>query len=529
MDGQDGVGSRLTTGRLAGGPILCVILFFWLAFAAMGKAATVVTADGPVRGIAAGGMREFLGIPYAAPPVGDLRWRPPQAAAPWTAPRDAGHFAGRCPQSDTLQTFARPSLTEDCLYLNVFTPDAPAPTPRPVMVWIHGGGLFDGESDDYDAAKLVKDGNAVVVTFNYRLGVLGFLAHPAIAAEGHAVANYGLMDQQFALKWVQANIAAFGGDPHNVTIFGESAGGDSVYANMASPTAAGLFQRAIVQSGSYAPVDTPVAEAEAAGRSFAAAAGCGDQSAACLRGLGVQQILAAQTGIEPGFIVDGTVLTVSKDEAFRSGKFNHVPVISGTNRDEHRWFIAVDRKPLDKPLRPGGYRAAIVDAYGADAEAVLAAYPLANYPDASIALADAMSASVFDCPNRRIMDWISAFVPAYVYEFADETAPSNLAPAGFPLGAAHTLELQYLFPRFHGATGVPHRLNMAQRTLSDRMVRYWTNFARSGDPNGPDLPPWPVEAGGIAVFQSAGASSRAPYDAEHKCSSFWDRLAKPRT
>ena len=182
MDGQDGVGWRLATGWLGGGPTLCVILFCWLAFAAIGHAATIVTADGAVRGIAAGGMREFLGIPYATPPVGDLRWRPPQPPAPWTAPRDAGHFAGRCPQNDTLQTFARPSLTEDCLYLNVSTPDAPASDPRPVMVWIHGGGLFDGESDDYDAAKLVKDGDVIVVTFNYRLGMLGFLTHAAICS-----------------------------------------------------------------------------------------------------------------------------------------------------------------------------------------------------------------------------------------------------------------------------------------------------------------------------------------------------------
>ncbi len=239
------------------------------------------TADGAVRGTVAGGTDEFLGIPYAAPPVGPLRWRPPQPADRWHGVRDATTFAPHCPQQ--ASPFGVASVSEDCLYLNVFAPAGGRPGGgRPVMVWIHGGALVTGESDDYDPAKLVSNGT-VVVTINYRLGALGFLAHPALADRpGGPSGNYGLMDQQAALRWVQRNIRQFGGDPRNVTIFGESAGGLSVLSQLDSPGADGLFQRAIVQSGAYNLTQTPLATAEAAGEAFAATAGCASQTAACL-------------------------------------------------------------------------------------------------------------------------------------------------------------------------------------------------------------------------------------------------------
>jgi para-nitrobenzyl esterase len=200
---------------------------------APGQTSVVRLTDGNVQGTVVNGVSEFLGIPYAAPPTGDLRWRPPIRAAHWKGTLQATKFGGTCAQ-EQRGVFASPSNNEDCLYLNVFAP-SPRPvsaTRFPVMVWIYGGGLFSGESDDYDGSKLASRGGVVVVTVNYRVGALGFLSHPAINAEGHPFANYGLMDQQFALQWVQRNIAAFGGDPHNVTIFGQSGGGTAVMALM---------------------------------------------------------------------------------------------------------------------------------------------------------------------------------------------------------------------------------------------------------------------------------------------------------
>ncbi len=277
----------------------------------------------------------FLGIPYAAPPVGDLRWKPPQPHGHWTGVREATAFANHCPQ--TASPFGLASTTEDCLYLNIFRPardgdddedadeegdDSPEEG-LAVMVWIHGGALLVGESDDYDPVRLVQHG-VVVVTINYRLGVLGFLAHPALSAESpvHASGNYGLMDQQAALRWVERNIASFGGDPRRVTIFGESAGGLSVHSHLASPLSAGLFQRAIVQSGAYALAQPSLSQAEAQGQAVAIRAGCTDQTAACLRARPVQTLLDANRDGSVIPDVDGHVLTQTIGASLASGQFN---------------------------------------------------------------------------------------------------------------------------------------------------------------------------------------------------------------
>jgi len=255
----------------------------------------VATDLGQVRGVSNGATQQFLGIPYAAPPVGDLRWRPPQEPERWNGVRDATSFGPHCPQVAT--PYGTPSMTEDCLFLNVFTPpktNQGRPHLLPVMFWIHGGGLVVGESDGYDPSNLVAQG-VVVVTINYRIGELGFLAHSALTAESPkgASGNYGLLDQQAALRWVRRNIRAFGGDPDNVTIFGQSAGGLSVQSQLASPLAAGLFHKAIVESGAYSLQQPSLAAAEAIGAVFAASAGCAVPStAACLRSLPVQVILA---------------------------------------------------------------------------------------------------------------------------------------------------------------------------------------------------------------------------------------------
>src|SRR5579871_4673593 len=276
--------------------------------------------DGLVRGASAAGVDSFLGIPYAAPPTGDLRWRPPRPAAGWTGVRDATAFGPSCPQAPS--PFAPPGpFSEDCLYLNVYAPASRGGFGgRPVLVWIHGGGLVQDAARDYDGTKLAADG-VVVVTINYRLGALGFLAHPALASgPGGTAGNYGLMDQQAALRWVRDNIRHFGGDP---------AGGLSVLAQMVSPGARGLFQKAIIQSGSFALNQRPLADAEAAGEAFAAQAGCPDQTAACLRQLPVSDLVSPNFVEIPG-VVDGKVLTEPIGTALAAGQFARVPVLNGT-------------------------------------------------------------------------------------------------------------------------------------------------------------------------------------------------------
>jgi para-nitrobenzyl esterase len=503
--------------------------------------------DGPIRGYKSEGVDIFLGIPYAAPPVGALRWMPPQPVDPWRKVLDALAFGNTCVQTNTLGGFAAPSNHEDCLYLNVFAPPLgdddkdghdEGSRKRPVMVWIYGGGNFDGESNDYDARKLARDGGVVVVSLNYRLNVFGFLAHPALDSEGHAAANYGLMDQQFALRWVQRNIAAFGGDPRNVTIFGESAGGVNVMANMASPTAKGLFHRGIVESRAVRPQPT-LAQAEAVGTAFAAAVGCLDQTAACLRSLSVQEIIGNGSnflGAAPSpagaasptlGIIDGTILTQSTTDALKSGQFNQVPVINGTNRDEWRWFVGQTELATGHIMTAADYPDSILGFFGAtNGPLVLAQYPLAAYNSPSEAFAAAVTAGFIACPARRINRLLVKYVPTYGYEFADETAPSSSPPVSFPYGTAHTYEIQYLFPHYHGATGIVNNLNPAQERLSDQMVSYWTTFAKSGNPNSEETPDWPRYDATLDQYQSLQLPipfTTSAFAGEHDCD-FWDSL-----
>jgi para-nitrobenzyl esterase len=477
------------------------------------------TTSGPITGTTAHGITAFRGIPYAAPPIGDLRWRPPVAPAPWTKPRPATGFGNFCPQNEGHDWFATGGGAEDCLTLNVFTQTAPHATKLPVMVWIHGGNLEEGRGDDYDPTGLITQGHVVVVTLNYRLGVLGFLAHPALDAEHHTLADYGLMDQQFALAWVQHNIAGFGGDPARVTIFGESAGGLSVYANMASPAAKPLFARAIVQSGGYEPAVPSLADAESKGRAFATAAGCPDPSAACLRHLPLARILAAEDGHETGLIVDGTILPRSLDAAFSTGQFNHVPVISGTNADEASLFLVYSEHTFGTPPNAADYDTLIKSFYAKNAAAVRAAYPLSPGQSPAAVLNAAATASIMDCPGHRLQQSLSRFTPLYAYEFADRTAPSYLPPVGFDLGAAHTFELSYLFTDYHGATGTLHALTPAQRRLSTTMIHAWTQFAHTGTPGWPRFTPGQQQ---VLSLQLGTPTIITTYGEAHKCG-FWDK------
>jgi para-nitrobenzyl esterase len=484
----------------------------------------VATADGAVRGMAVGATDEFLGIPYAAPPVGPLRWRPPQPAGRWSSVREATKFAPHCPQPAT--PFGVASMSEDCLFLNVFAPRGTerGGHSRPVMVWIHGGALVTGESDDYDPARLVRDG-AVVVTINYRLGALGFLAHPALASHpGGPSGNYGLMDQQAALRWVQRNIRRFGGDPRNVTIFGESAGGLSVLSQLASADAHGLFARAIVESGAYALTEAPLATAEAAGEAFAATAGCASQTAACLRSLPVSAILANENaaGYQPD--IDGQVLTQPIGTALSSGQFNRVPVINGSNHDEWRLFVAL-AELQGASVTATNYQSMIASTLGVSgtvAAVIAAQYPLSAYPSPSVALGAVGTDAIFACPALTADRSLSRYVPTYGYEFNDENVPERfLPPVSFPYGAAHASELQYLFG-LPNAT-FPGVLTPQQEQLAASMRRYWTNFAARGFPSSFGEPFWPRFDGVSQRMLSLippQPQVETSFAAEHHCA-FW--------
>jgi para-nitrobenzyl esterase len=501
------------------------------AYAQTSAPTNVVRAvAGDLQGHVADGVGEFLGIPYAAPPVGDLRWQPPHDAPRWTGTLQAIKFANTCAQQQR-GVFAAPSTTEDCLYLNVFAPETKPDlaTPRPVMVWFHGGGLFSGESNDYDGGKLARRGDVVVVTLNYRVGALGFLSHPAINAEGHPFANYGIMDQQSALRWVQRNIAAFGGDPGNVTIFGQSGGGTAVMANLVSPLSKGLFHRAINQSGTRIAVTTP-ATALKLGQDFAAAAGCADQSVKCLRSLTVEQVLGNQAGIVRTVSdfpsVDGTIITHTAFEAFSNGLFNRVPILTGLVRDEQAYFLPEPN--THQPLTADDFDR-YTASFGAEHTAkLLNRYPLASYPNPS--LAEIAMAQGFKACTARLLDrqWVK-YVPVYAYEFGDRTAPSYFPEVSYPMRAYHTAELQYLFPLFRGGQGTSHPLSDAQVRLSDIMVDYWTTFARYGTPDHSadrTLTPWPrysAEDDNVQSLDLPGPKTTDGYGNANDCA-LWDTI-----
>ena len=469
--------------------------------ASSGSAPTVYAPAGPVDGFRAEEVYVYLGIPYAQPPVGALRWQPPQPRPAWSQPRPATDFGPTCAQITTTGVFASPSNNEDCLYLNVFTPYPHPLRNLPVLVWVHGGGNYDGESNDYDARKLAIQGQVVVVTLNYRLGFLGFLANPALDSEGHAFANYGLMDQQLALKWVQNNIAAFGGNPKTVTLAGQSSGSYDTASNVVSPLAAGLFNRAIFQSVLFDSLPLPVAEQ--IGTGVAEALGCGPGAsaavAACLRAVPVQTLLAVQGTPQangplasPLTISDGTVIpSQGLYASFTNGSFNHMPIISGFVHDEENFFDAPQVYFSGKPISDADVATYAQTTYGANADKVLSAFPPTSFPTPQLAQ-DAIGTPFFLCPQFNINKTISTQVPFYAYEFNDRTAPFYYPPLPqFESLAYHTGDIQYYFPLFHGATGIPHRLNPIQSLLSDELVELWTNFVKTGNPNFIGNFPWP--------------------------------------
>ncbi|MEV0154915.1 carboxylesterase/lipase family protein [Micromonospora sp. NPDC050686] len=459
----------------------------------------VNTTQGPVRGTVAADHRSFLGIPYAAPPVGALRWRSPRPAAAWQGTRDATRPAPGCAQPEGMP-MDRPSTAEDCLYLNVTTPAArPDGKPLPVVVWLHGGHFFLGQGDTWGGRTMAAEGNVVVVTVNYRLGALGFLTHSEVGGSG----NFGLEDQQAALRWVRENVAAFGGEPRNVTLAGQSAGATSVCAHLTAPGSARLFHRAILQSNSCSTPLPTRAAARAGADVLVKAVGCDREAvAACLRSRSPQQLVEAagypgQSGWESGPVPDGSVLPVDPAGAVAVGRFHRVPVLIGATRDEYRaqvWgmertgMLCAPGAEMPCPLTPGQYREQIQATFGDRAPRVLARYPLARYDTPAEALSAAMTDAQYARPILDTARAFSRYVPTYMYEFADRNAPffTQAAPVSFPVGAYHTAELPYLF-----AVDYVRPFSTGQERLSDVMVGYWAAFARHGDPDRAEQPSWP--------------------------------------
>ncbi|HYK31950.1 MAG TPA: carboxylesterase family protein [Streptosporangiaceae bacterium] len=488
----------------------------------------VRTHDGWVKGLRTTVAREFLGIPYAAPPVGALRWRPPQPAAHWRGVRLAKKAGADCAQTGSLGTgVPTTSTAENCLFLNVYTPRSARPG-LPVMVWIHGGGFTGGAARIYDGAVLAKKGHVIVVTINYRLNAFGFLALPSLDSEhGNSSGDYGLMDQQAALRWVRDNARAFGGNPHSVTIFGESAGGASVCANMASPTAFGLFARAIAESGCLFPAQTKQA-ADHQGTTMAASLGCTHPAtaAACLRRKSVSAILKADAAGSWGPVVSAPTLPTAPITAFLKGHYDHVPLLQGTNHDEGRLFVALQfGLPGGHPITKKQYPTLIKGQFGAKVGAqVLTKYPLSAYRSPNLAYSAVLTDSGFSCPALGA-DVLAAGSGVYGYEFSDPNPPNDF-PIHFtlPLGAAHSTELQYVFQRIPFFDSVPP-FKPAQLALSNQFIGYWTRFAASGNPNGGGAPVWPRFAFAKQRIQELIPSAIAPetgakFSTFHKCS-FW--------
>jgi para-nitrobenzyl esterase len=465
--------------------------------------------SGLLRGTVDAATVRFLGVPYAAAPVGSLRWAPPQPAAPWTGVRDAVRPAD--PAAQGPGEAPNGINNEDCLYLNIVAPRTSAgDQPKPVMVWLHGGGLSSGTANSYDPRRLVVEGDIIVVTVEFRLNIFGFFGYPGLEGSG----TFGLQDQQAALRWVQRNIAGFGGDAGNVTLFGESGGAIAACAQLTSPGALGLIHRAILQSGAattswprnaanlgpHGSFWRPLKEIESAGEDLAAEMGCTERKGSpralkWLRDQPASKLLAHVSKFgTAGY--GGAVLPINPDKALRQGRFHAVPIISGYNRHEGRGLaLGMQLVAGGKPMTDGEYRELLDKAFGKRVREVEARYPRSGYASPALAWSAIYTDRMFVCPQIAATRALAQRAPAFAYEFADTNAP-GLFPfyPGFPPGASHSGELPFLIDVENkpiDMTGKHVPLTEGQKALAGTMIRYWTRFARTGNPNGEGLPRWP--------------------------------------
>jgi para-nitrobenzyl esterase len=520
-----GIRAAVAIALLAGGAVV----------AAAQTTPPVKTDTGPVTGVIAGDVAAYKGIPFAAPPVGDLRWKAPQPVKPWTAVLAADHYAADCMQKpfggDAAPLGTPPA--EDCLYLNVWTPAARSAAKLPVMVWIYGGGFVNGGSSPavYDGSAFARRG-IVFVSMNYRLGRFGFFAHPALTAEtptGAPLGNYGFLDQLAALQWVKRNAAAFGGDPSNVTIFGESAGGGSVNALMISPMATGLFHKAIVESGggrsrgpiSMRHISQPGAggapSAEALGVAFATKAGITAAGAEALKALRAlppdaivngMNLVASQPDTYAGPMIDGVFLTEEAEPAFRAGRQARVPYMIGAN-DREFGFFAPPPDRVDAMFAP----------FGADKDKALRAYDPdgSNKSEAGVQL---MSDQAMGEPARFLARLAAPVQPTYVYRFSYVASSLRAKEKG----ALHATEIPFVFSTVkakYDAAATAEDL-----AIGEAMNAYWAAFAKTGDPNGAGRPAWPVyTAAKDEIMDFTAAGPKPGPDPRKERLDFVDRLA----
>jgi para-nitrobenzyl esterase len=500
----------------------------------------VVTDTGALRGAAGAGVREFKGIPFALPPIGDLRFSPPLPQTRWADTLDATKYKSPCPQVSRYgQTDA--SENEDCLYLNITVPAARSPTRgvqhgKPVIVWIHGGAYVGGSADIYPLDYFSRSGDVIIVSINYRLGTFGFMAHPAFDPAHNG--SLGLEDQREALRWIKRNIGAFGGDPDNVTIAGESAGAASVCMQLIAPLeAAGLFQKAIIQSIGCTIQLRTADEAANTGVKIADLVHCTDPATAlsCLREKSVQELLEAQVKVSGtdvrafGLGVGSISVPRQGAEAFASGQFVKVPMINGGNRDEMGLYVEYEIEAGGTITRDN-YVERLHASYGEYAVEIAKRYPLAAYTSPAVAVGRVESdfmpgGPLNNCLYLETARLASRFVPVYEFEFADPDAPSVMPKPGIETGAVHSAELSYFYPHisFNSRIDGPDVPPQSQ-PLSRQMVAYWSQFAHTGHPSAPGLAAWPpyhsphdvmrLQPGHVGTFDAARA---------HQCR-FWKTL-----
>ncbi|WP_042269897.1 carboxylesterase/lipase family protein [Paraburkholderia heleia] len=493
----------------------------------------VTTKSGAVQGAAKGAYDQFLAIPYAAPPIGPLRFRPPQPASAWSGVRDATQPSSECIQQPRNNLW---KVSEDCLYLNVYAPLHARNLP--VMVEIYGGGWIIGGANDYDGGVISTRGNVVVVTLNYRLGALGWLTLPQLGKEDSrgASGNYGFLDQQAALRWVKGNIRAFGGNPDNVTIMGESAGGQSVCMHMVAPGSRGLFQKAISQSG-FCALEIPGPKmAMEWGKEFAAALGCNDGPTAveCLRARKPEDFASGNALRFLGRFLpawDGAVLPTDMVKSFKDGDYAHVPLIMGGNRDEGS-ILAVLRHGLAlTSMSDADYAGILNRKFGEAGPDILTHYPPHDYATPGQALSAVITDGQRVCATQKATRLIAMHSPVYAYEYA-YVGPQSRSPlppvAGFDYGAAHSAEVGLVFG--HGEVGdqAGPPLTEVEQRISDRLIAYWTHFAATGHPgdakaDGQLLPAWPTyqTAHDDVMLFTADAAMNSTAWSRHQCE-FWD-------
>ncbi|MFM0738693.1 carboxylesterase family protein [Paraburkholderia xenovorans] len=494
----------------------------------------VSTQQGVVKGVQNAAVTSYLGIPYAAAPVGALRWRPPQAPATHANTLPATAYGNACPQAVANNDIPANQMSEDCLFINVTKPSAAkASSKLPVVVYVHGGAFVQGSGAQVDGRTIATDGNLIFVTFNYRLGALGYLANNALqSSTGDSnLGNFAVLDQQAALRWVQGNIAAFGGDPSNVTVWGLSAGATSTFTLLESPQSKGLFSKAVLESGGGGPYSNLApATATAQADTLIQALNCNSASdvVACLRSQSATDIVAAQGNGKWRPTVDGQVVTQVPSLAFQAGTFNRVPVMIGGVYDEGTLFVpptlpAANYLPALASLAPSGY----------DMTAIDAAYPLANYAVPAQGFARAMGDAMYGCGNSSRRDELAAWVPVFGWEFTDPNLSFPTNPTAFYFGSQHGLDATYWF----GATDVATMSTDPQmQALAVKMKQYLSNFAAYGDPNGSgttaSLPHWPRYAGPadrsmVELTAPSITVSNTAFETTHKCNTLWGKGVFP--